>query len=121
MHIPDGYLGPRTFVFCYAAAAPFWWRAWRSLRNRLRTFEVPHIALASAFVFVLMMFNIPVPGGTSGHAVGASLLAIVFGVWPAILAVSFALLAQALLFGDGGVTAYGANCLNMAVIQTLIS
>lgn len=121
MHIPDGYLGPATFTTCYALAAPFWWRAWRSLRGRMRSMEIPHVALASAFVFVLMMFNVPIPGGTTGHATGAAVVAVALGAWPAVLALSFALLLQALLFADGGITALGANCLNMAVIQTFVS
>lgn len=121
MHIPDGYLGPKTFLTCYALAAPFWWRAWAGLRSRMQSLEVPHVALTSAFVFVIMMFNVPLPGGTSGHAVGAAAAAIALGAWPAVLAVSFALLVQCLLFGDGGITAYGANCLNMAVIEPLVA
>lgn len=121
MHIPDGYLGPRTFVTCYVLVAPFWWRAWTVLRRKLHTLDVPMIALAAAFVFVLMMFNVPIPGGTTGHAVGASVVAIALGAWPAVLAVSFALILQALLFGDGGVTAIGANCLNMAIVQVFVS
>jgi len=67
-----------------------------------------------------MMFNVPIPGGTSGHAVGAVLVAVLLGPWAAVIAVSAALIVQALLFGDGGVTAIGANCLNMAVIMPMI-
>ena len=61
-----------------------------------------------------MMFNIPLPGGTTGHAVGGTLIAILFGPYAACLAVSVALLIQALFFGDGGILAFGANCFNMA-------
>ncbi|MBX7243966.1 MAG: cobalt transporter CbiM [Candidatus Sumerlaeaceae bacterium] len=121
MHIPDGYLGPKTWATCYALVAPFWWHAWRYMRTRLATMEIPHVALASAFVFVVMMFNVPLPGGTTGHVVGASLVAIALGVWPAVLAVSLALAIQCFVFGDGGITALGANCLNMAVIQVFVT
>lgn len=124
MHIPDGYLGPKTFGACYVLIAPVWWGAWRFVRTGMRSASgayIPHIALAAAFVFVLMMFNVPIPGGTTGHAVGASVAAIALGFWPTVLAVSFALVLQALLFADGGITALGANCLNMAVIQPLVS
>jgi cobalt/nickel transport system permease protein len=121
MHIPDGYLGPKTFITAYVLMAPFWWRAWVVLKRNLRTLEVPMVALAAAFIFVMMMFNVPIPGGTTGHAVGASAVAIALGAWPAVLAVSFALILQALLFGDGGVTAIAANCLNMAVLQVFVS
>jgi cobalt/nickel transport system permease protein len=66
-----------------------------------------------------MMFNIPIIGGTSGHATGATLIAILLGPWAAILSVSVALIIQALLFGDGGITAIGANCFNMGIIGGL--
>ena len=68
-----------------------------------------------------MMFNIPLPGGTTGHAVGVALAAIVLGPWAAIVAISMALLIQALFFGDGGLTTYAANCLNMAVIGAFVA
>ena len=60
-----------------------------------------------------MMFNVPLPGGTTGHATGATLIAILIGPWPAVIALSIALIVQALIFGDGGITAIGANCFNM--------
>ncbi len=63
-----------------------------------------------------MMFNVPIPGGSSGHAVGSALVAIILGPWVAVVTTSVALLIQCLLFGDGGVTAFGANCFNMGVV-----
>ena len=75
------------------------------------------LAIGAAFTFVIMMFNVPVPGGSTGHATGAVLAAILLGPWAACIAVSVALIIQALLFGDGGVTAIGANSFNMAFVQ----
>src|SRR3954471_8988394 len=63
-----------------------------------------------------MMFNVPVPGGTTAHGVGGTLIAIVLGPWAAVIAVSTALIIQALFFGDGGVLAIFANCFNMGVL-----
>ncbi len=117
MHIPDGYLGPQTYLAAYGLMAPAWVWASRKVKRTLRLKQVPLMALGAAFTFVIMMFNVPVPGGTTGHAVGAVLVAILLGPWAAVVAVSVALAVQALLFGDGGVTAFGANCLNMAVIM----
>src|SRR6266542_3910334 len=91
MHIPDGYLSPQTFVPMYALMAPIWLTAARKVRQTLRTRHVPFLALGAAFSFVVMMFNIPVPGGTSGHAVGSALVAILLGPWAACMAVSLAL------------------------------
>jgi cobalt/nickel transport system permease protein len=66
------------------------------------------------------MFNVPIPDGTTAHAVGAVLIAVLLGPWAAVIAVSIALLIQALFFGDGGVLAYGANCFNMAVVMPMV-
>ncbi len=68
-----------------------------------------------------MMFNLPLPGGTTGHAVGVSIASIVLGPWASILAISIALFIQAVFFGDGGITAFGANCFNMAVAGSLVA
>lgn len=117
MHIPDGFLGPRTYLSAYGLMLPLWARASSKVKRSLSYRQTPIVALSAAFCFVLMMFNIPAPGGTSGHAVGAVLVAILLGPWAAVVAVSMTLAVQALLFGDGGITAFGANCLNMAVIM----
>jgi cobalt/nickel transport system permease protein len=117
MHIPDGYLGPVTYGASYAAMVPFWAMASRRLEQSLKSRQVPLLALGSAFSFIIMMYNVPIPGGTTGHAVGAVLVAVLLGPWAACLAVTTALVVQALMFGDGGLTALGANCLTMAVIM----
>jgi len=119
MHIPDGYLGPRTYGIMFAITTPFWVAAYWQLSRTLKAKQAPYLALGAAFSFVIMMFNIPIIGGTTGHATGATLLAILLGPWAAILSVSVALIIQALLFGDGGITALGANCFNMAVMGGL--
>ncbi len=119
MHIPDGYLGPITYGGLWAAVAPVWFYASRKVKEELETARIPVLALSAAFSFVVMMFNIPIPAGTTGHATGATLIAILLGPWPAVIAVSIALVIQALLFGDGGITAIGANCFNIAFAETL--
>ena len=119
MHIPDGYLSPSTCAVLYAAATPFWVVALRRVQARFHARLVPLLALFSAFSFVVMMFNLPLPGGTTGHAVGMGVAAVVLGPWGSILAISVALAIQAVFFGDGGITAYGANCFNMAVVGSL--
>lgn len=120
MHIPDGYLSPATAATLYAAAVPFWYFAVNRIRKVLTVRAVPILALFSAFSFVLMMFNIPLPGGTTGHAVGGTLLAIVLGPWAAVLGISVVLGIQALFFGDGGLITFGANCFNMAIVLPLV-
>ncbi|MGE5708452.1 MAG: energy-coupling factor ABC transporter permease, partial [Bacteroidota bacterium] len=120
MHIPDGYLSPQTTLPTFALMASFWGVGLRRLRSSLRLRQIPLLALGAAFSFVLMMFNIPIPGGTTGHAVGGVLVAILLGPWAASIAVSLALIVQALLFGDGGITAIGANCLTMGVVMPFV-
>jgi cobalt/nickel transport system permease protein len=96
---------------------PIWIYAGRKLKSDLRSKQVPLLALSAAFSFVIMMFNMPMPGGSTGHAVGGAIIGIILGPWAAVISISVALVLQALMFGDGGVTAIGANCLNMAVIM----
>ena len=120
MHIPDGYLSPSTCVSLAAAAAPFWYVALKRVKSALHARLIPLISLFAAFSFVIMMFNLPLPGGTTGHAVGMGVASIVLGPWASILAISIALTIQAVFFGDGGITAIGANCFNMAIVGSLV-
>ncbi|MGE5173072.1 MAG: cobalt transporter CbiM [Betaproteobacteria bacterium] len=120
MHIPDGYLGPATYGVMYAVTVPFWAAASWKLNRTLKARQAPYLAIGAAFTFVIMMFNIPIIGGTTGHATGATLIAILLGPWAAVIAVSVALIIQALLFGDGGITAIGANCFNMAIVGVFV-
>lgn len=119
MHIPDGYLSPSTCAGLYAAAAPFWYAALQRVRKAVHTRMLPLVSVFAAFSFVVMMFNLPLPGGTTGHAAGMGVAAIVLGPWASVLAISVALIIQAVLFGDGGITAIGANCFNLAIIGSL--
>ncbi len=119
MHIPDGYLSPSTCAALYGASAPFWFTAMRKLARQMPGRVIPLVSVFAAFSFVIMMFNLPLPGGTTGHAAGIGIAAIVLGPWASMLAISVALAIQAVFFGDGGVTALGANCFNMAVAGCL--
>jgi len=120
MHIPDGYLGPATCGVFYAIMVPIWMVASRIVKKTLKIRQVPMLAIGAAFSFVIMMFNVPIPGGSTGHAVGGVLVAILLGPWAACIAITVALVVQALLFGDGGITAIGANCYNMAFVLPFV-
>ncbi|MGV8084558.1 MAG: cobalt transporter CbiM [Coriobacteriia bacterium] len=120
MHIPDGYLGPQTYLVLDAAIIPIWAIAAKKVKDSVKAKQVPLMALGAAFSFVIMMFNVPVIGGSTGHAVGATLIAILLGPWAACISVSIALVIQALVFGDGGITAIGANCFNMAFVMPFV-
>src|SRR5208283_2801136 len=96
---------------------PLWLMASRIVKKTLKAKQVPLLAIGAAFSFVIMMFNVPIPGGSTGHAVGGVLVAILLGPWAACIAITVALVVQALLFGDGGITTIGANCFNMAFLM----
>jgi cobalt/nickel transport system permease protein len=117
MHIPDGYLSPQTTIPGLAAMVPLWGVSYHKVKRELKQKDIPQIALCSAFSFLAMMFNVPVAGGSSVHAVGSVFVAILLGPWASVISVSTALLIQALMFGDGGILAFGMNCLNMAVVM----
>ena len=116
MHIPENYLSPSTCVVLGAVMLPVWYTAVKKVKSDVSKEKMPLIGIAAAFSFLSMMFNIPLPGGTTGHAVGGTLIAILFGPYAACLAVSVALFIQAFFFGDGGILAFGANCFNMAFL-----
>ncbi|HTP29637.1 MAG TPA: cobalt transporter CbiM [Anaeromyxobacteraceae bacterium] len=116
MHIPDNYLSPSTCAVLGGAMFPVWTTSIRKVRAQVPRTKVPLLGVAAAFSFLIMMFNVPLPGGTTGHAVGAVLIAALLGPWAACISVSVALLVQALLFGDGGILAFGANSFNMAFV-----
>ena len=117
MHIPDNYLSPSTCVVMAAVMVPVWKRASAKTKEELSKKKMPLLGICAAFSFMIMMFNIPLPGGTTGHAIGAVLVAILLGPYEAVVAVTIALAIQALFFGDGGILAFGANCFNMAFIM----
>ena len=117
MHIPDAAISPATSIVAAAAMLPVWAVAGKRLRRTLKTANVPRLAIGAAFCFAVMLFNLPVPGGTTVHPVGAVLLAALLGPEAAIIGVTVALFIQALFFGDGGVFALGANCFTMAFVM----
>ena len=120
MHIPDGYLSPIISIGMGVATVPTWAVATRRVQSVLTSRTIPLLAIFAAMSFTIMMFNIPVPGGTTAHGVGGTLIAIVLGPWAAVIAVSVALIIQALFFGDGGILAIFANCLNMGIVLPFV-
>jgi cobalt/nickel transport system permease protein len=119
MHIPDGFLDTKTIVATSALALLGVGRALFALKTRMSPRKVPLMGLAAAFIFVAQMINFPVAGGTSGHLLGAVLVAVLLGPNEAILVMSVVLVVQCFLFADGGVLALGANIFNMGLVATL--
>ncbi|MBT0883684.1 energy-coupling factor ABC transporter permease, partial [Campylobacter sp. 2018MI13] len=121
-HIPDNYLSPQTCAVMFLAAAPVVVYSIKKVKVRLKEKKelAPMLGVAASLSFLMMMFNVPIPGGTTGHAVGGTLLAILIGPDAACIAVATALLLQAFLFGDGGIRSLGANIFNMACVMPYV-
>jgi len=119
MHIPDGFLSPDVAAGAGVVAAGTVGYALRRADRTLDERAVPLLGVTGAFVFAAQMLNFPVAGGTSGHFLGAALAAVLLGPWMACLVLAVVLVMQAFVFADGGVTALGANILNMGVVGGL--
>ncbi|HUI65154.1 MAG TPA: energy-coupling factor ABC transporter permease, partial [Bacteroidota bacterium] len=79
MHIPDGFLDGKTAATTAVLSAAGIGYALRRVKNDVPPGRVPLMGLAAAFVFVAQMLNFPVAGGTSGHMIGAVLVAVLLG------------------------------------------
>jgi cobalt/nickel transport system permease protein len=113
MHVPDGFLSAGVAAGTWAGAAAS--LAWALRAERAEAERVPAGTLGalSAFVFAAQLVNVPLVPGTSGHLVGGMLTAALVGPGRGLLVIAVVLAVQALLFQDGGVTAFGANLLAM--------
>jgi len=80
------------------------------------------MGVMGAFVFAAQMVNFPLPflPGTSGHIVGAVLLAILLGPCLAAIVLSSVVIVQCLIFQDGGLLALGCNIINLAIVPTYV-
>ncbi len=116
MHIPDGFIAPQMYLPAYGAAAGLWAIGLKRLRSSLHDETIPRLAVLTAFSFVAMTVMLPIPGGTSAHASGIAVLALIFGVWTAFMAVSVVLLLQAVLLGAGGITTLPLNALAIGLV-----
>lgn len=120
MHIPDGFLSLPisavawllTIVGLYLAIG----KAQKDIDERL----IPLAGIIAAFIFAAQMINFPVAGGTSGHAIGATLAAIVLGPWLGILAMTAVVVTQAIIYQDGGLLVMGANILVMGLVPAFV-
>ena len=118
MHIPDGFLNVATVATTCVVSAGGVGNAVRIANKKLGEKQVPLMGILAAFIFAAQMLNFPVAGGTSGHLIGAALAAILVGPWAAVLIMSCVLIAQSLIFQDGGLLALGANIFNMGIVAS---
>jgi len=116
MHIPDGFLDPPLCALMYLISLLILFYSWKKAKEELPRGFASTLGVLSALVFVAQMLNFPIVGGTSGHLVGGTFLATLFGPHVAMVSMTLVLLVQAVFFADGGITTFGANVFNMAII-----
>jgi len=122
MHIPDAFLPLPQGLIYWVIALIFIALSLRWAKKEMGEEEIPLVAVLAAGIFAIQTMNMAlpisiVPGGVSGHVVGAALAAIVLGSpFAAIFILTLVLLLQAIFFGDGGITSMGANIINMGII-----
>jgi cobalt/nickel transport system permease protein len=120
MHIPDGFLDLWITAACFVLSILVLGFATRQANDELDDTQVALLGVVSAGIFAAQMLNWPIPGGTSAHFVGGALAAILLGPYLGTLSITSVLVIQSLVFGDGGITALGANVLNMAVLEVFV-
>lgn len=116
MHIPDGFLNAATLATTGVASVGGLTVAVKIAAAKLGEKQVPLMGILAAFIFAAQMLNFPVAGGTSGHLIGGALLAILIGPWAGVIIMAAVLIAQSLIFQDGGLLALGANIFNMGIV-----
>ncbi|TXT62605.1 MAG: Substrate-specific component NikM of nickel ECF transporter [Promethearchaeota archaeon] len=123
MHIPDGLLDLVSIVVLWIVTVLImvlgYFRMGKMFEREDSEKLVPYIGVLAAVIFAFQFVNYPVPGGTSGHLVGGTLVAVILGPWASVIILFLVLLVQS-LFGDGGITALGANTFNMGIIGGII-
>jgi cobalt/nickel transport system permease protein len=118
MHIPDGFLDLPVSLCSWAIAIILIIFALSQVRSEYQERAVPLMGVCAAFIFAVQMVNFPIPGGTSGHLLGGTLAGVLLGPWAGSLVMAVVFMVQAVIFQDGGITALGANIVNMGLIGT---
>jgi cobalt/nickel transport system permease protein len=122
MHIPDGFFPISQAAVYWIIALVFILLSLRWAKKEMSEDKVPLVAVLAAGIFAIQTLNMAlpisiIPGGVSGHVVGAALAAIVLGSpFAAVFILTLVLVLQGIFFGDGGITAMGANIINMGVL-----
>ena len=123
MHIPDGLLDPITTIVLWIVTIAVmilgYFRMGKMFEKEDSEKMIPYIGVLAAVIFAFQFVNYPVPGGTSGHLVGGTLVAIILGPWASVIVLFLILVIQS-LFGDGGITALGPNAFNMGIIGGIV-
>ncbi len=121
MHLGNGAITPECAVLTYGAAVGGLAIGAAAMRKARPSVEKLKLAAAlGCAVFAAQAVNVPVAPGISGHLVGGVLLAWALGPALGAWTMAIVLAAQALVLGDGGISALGANVLNMALLPAAL-
>lgn len=116
MHIPDGFISPKTYIPLYAVSSFLWAYGFNKIKKELDEKTIPKLAILTALSFLLMTLAVPIPGGTSVHGVGAAILSLMLGPMLSFISISLSLLIQTVIFGMGGITSLPVNSLCIGFI-----
>ena len=116
MHIPDVLIDSRVAVATTVIGAAGLAYGLRAVERRHGPRTTSLMGMMAAFVFAAQMVNFPVGPGVSGHLLGGVLATVVLGPWAGAVVIATVLIVQCLLFQDGGLTALGANFINMGLV-----
>ena len=123
MHIPDGLLDPATLIILWIVTILVmilgYFKMGKVFEKEDSEKLIPYIGVLAATIFAFQFVNYPVPGGTSGHLIGGTLVAVILGPWASVIILFLVLVIQS-LFGDGGILALGANTFNMGIIGGIV-
>ena len=104
MHIADGILSAPVIAAGFGGTAVI---AAVTMR-KMNLEEIPKISVMAAVFFVVNLIHIPI-GPTSIHFIMNGLVGVILGP-RAFAAIMLGVVLQAFLFGFGGVTVIGVNC-----------
>ena len=119
MHIPDGFIDLKTAATTGLFSISGFIFAIIKVKQYFRARVVVLMGIFAALVFAAQMINFTILGGTSGHLLGAALSTIILGPYAGGIIMAVVLLVQAFAFGDGGISALGANTFNMAIVGVI--
>ena len=118
MHVPDGFLSLPVTLVTWLFAIVLIAISLNRVQAEYQERTVPLMGVCAAFIFAAQMVNFPISGGTSGHLLGGTLASVLLGPWAGSLVMTTVFIVQGVIFGDGGLTALGANVFNMGLIGT---
>lgn len=122
MHLGNGIICPVTGIPMLATAGVTAFYAYKKTKKDFSKDKILPAAALTGLVFALQMINFAIPStGSSGHIVGAILLAALLGPFAAFLAMCAILIVQAVFFADGGLLALGCNIFNMGILACFVA